>query len=189
MPFRRFRRAFRRRRQRTRWFAIVPDGFTLNTNDFNTYRGLQLQTAGPLNSDLQNYTGGTLLRVILDVDFSPDIVFTDGVVSVGSAIDHFGLFIQNGTTSPSSSLWDANKPFGNFMYRDGVSWWARREGTGVTPQFLTSQNGGRRLHIDTNIRRKISEGDQLFTTHHFFKTGAWNGVDVGHTGRVLIGLP
>lgn len=164
---------------------------TLTTNDTNSSIGLGLQTAGPVNVDFNSLAGGTVIRTILDIDANPDLVFNTGVTSIGFGIAHMGIFMTDGATVPSTALWDANKPFGNFMWRDGMSWWYRRDANADGGSITVNQYNPRRLHVDSVIKRRIGEGDSLFLTAHFFKDAGnvFNSVALGVTGRVLIRLP
>lgn len=193
MPFRRSRRFSRRPRRRTRWFSIIPNAFTHSTNNQFTAQGLSLQIAGPVTVPWAQVAGHTVLRTILDLDFNWDIVYaSNAVTNVGDMLTHLGIFMSADDTI-GTATWDPNVPSGDFMHRDHVSLWWRRESNtdlgGITK--LGSPGEGRHLHIDTNIRRRVRENDQMWLAARSFKnaTNVVNGFTVGYTGRVLLALP
>lgn len=190
MPMRSFRRiSGRRPRRKTRWLAITPgvvSGAASPSPGTYSVSTLALQDrAGAV--DWNEFYGGTLLRVILDVQIAHTINNAGGI-QVGTVFLHGGLLLSP-EVSPTATAWDPNVPSGSFMERQTFGEEVALQ-YGAAGLWYRGKQDGFAFHFDTNVKRKIQENDRLFAVYRGFLGGtAWTGVDLGHTGRVLIQLP
>lgn len=186
MPFRRRFVRGRRPRRRTRWLAVTPGSRAALAS--NTFAANQLTMEDAQGNVLMSeFIGGTILRVLLDVQ----ILYTlDGTPSgtSGSIFSHAGVFLTADTT-PEGTTWSPNAPSGDFMQR--TSYGAQLiYGTSDLPTLTTVPQTGYAHRFDTQVRRRIRENDKLWLGFlHFINGTSITGVDYGWTGRVLIALP
>lgn len=188
MTMRRFRRSFRRRtRRRTRWLSIIPGSRLALPNNTFAVDGLNLQDKGG-TVNWSEFYGGTLLRVILDVQKQYNIGAAPLDGDQQLYFGHAGIFLTP-DNSPDAVIWDPNVPSGDFMERltageERVFW----NGFGIDSRG--GESNAFVFHFDTNVRRRIRENDQLFISwRHFFSGPVYDQHNYGWTGRVLIGLP
>jgi len=184
MAIRMRRRSSRRRgmRPRTRWLAITPFGYPGGVSAGTNISALTLNDAsGPVV--LNDFVGGTLLRVLLDLD----AVITAGAIGSGNVINHAGVFVES-TQSPTAAFWTANNPSGSFMERLHSMMEFNTYGVGNVPVVYFNQHFPS-MHFDTRVRRRINENMVLYLSQTHFLAGGVTGVDYGGTGRVLIQLP
>lgn len=189
MPIRRrvIRRGGRRGRPRTRWLAINAGSRAGMTNNTLYFNSISLSdSSGAVN--FADYTGGTILRWIMDLTFSPGTYGGATGRTLNSYIVHAGLFLDQTIANPDSTLWDPNAPFGDFMLRDQASVWFDQDSTNTAFSFGQGYNG-RNIHFDTRVRRRIRENDRMWLSTHSFVGGLWTTVDMGFTGRVLVAIP
>lgn len=195
MPFRPRRRTFRRfgRRMRTRWMSITPGSQAGLANNVFVGKLINMQTAGGVAQPWNNFVGDTVLRVILDLTASYTL---DPSIS-GTLTASFGLLMTE-DQAIDQVTWDPNVPSGDFMMRALLD---RQVGPpaaagGYTFDSQYSSGGGhepptsqaRHLRINTTVRRRISENDQMWLAILHFIQGGVQGVDYGWTGRILLGL-
>lgn len=187
---RRVRRFGRRTsRPRTRWLAVTPGTVSgasgPGAGTYNYANILLEDRTGAVS--LSEFYGGTLLRLILDVQIQHTINNAGGIQTATNFM-HAGVFLST-DSPPSATVWDPNKPSGDFMER-------KTFGEEVALQYGTGQywyrglQDGFAFHFDTNVKRRIVENSFIFMSVRGFLGGtAWTGVDLGFTGRALIRLP
>lgn len=149
---------------------------------------MQLSDATFSPLEMTEFTGGTVLRTIVDIVLSP----TYGTSYVSpftlESYFHLGMFMSPETT-PDIARWDPNEPHGDFMYREmAVETWYGRSVTGQAMQSKHSSSHGQRMHWDSTTKRRIRENDRLWMSGHYFTLDTTGGA-IGYTGRVLIQLP
>lgn len=187
MPMRRFRKRFvRGGRPRTRWLAITPGSRSGLATDTFAYNELAIEDkSGAV--PWQRFVGGTLLRVILDVQSQYASATTPANGDHNTYFGHAGLLVTADTTLDATT-WDPNKPSGDFMQRltHGEEQWFW-DGYSV---HARGGNDAFAFHFDTNVKRRLRENDSLYVAwRHFFAGQVYNGVNYGWTGRVLVQLP
>lgn len=190
MPFRRrtFRRSRSGSRKRTRWLAVTPGGLAIPT--FNTFQAAQVSIQD-VNGAVPwaTFTGGTVLRTLLDVTIDP--ILTTGAPPWDYGLEtHVGVFMVN-DVSPDSTTWDPNVPHGNFMSRihasERVQMRPAVEGGSII-QWMTPSS--RTMYFDIPVKRRILEGSRMWLSTRSFLAGtALISSNIGWTGRVLIQLP
>lgn len=192
MPFRRSRRSFRRSRRRTRWLSIVPGAIAALAT--NTFIGTNLTLQDSLGTvSWSEFYGGTLLRVIMDVNIAHTISAGTPAPTSWLFNSHMGLFLTP-DSSVQSTVWDPNTPSGDFMqrsqlYQEAIVL-APADGGGIYQYNYGISGNGTGHHFDTEVKRRIVENSQLWLgTKHFITGPGLVGVDYGYTGRVLIALP
>lgn len=186
------RKRFRRRsaRPRTRWFAVTPGGLALMASGTNYFQQMNLETEGGA-VNMSTLVGGTVLRSLIDLVWQPEWSYDATALVTVSQIFNMGLFVDQ-STAPSTTMWDSNKPYGSFMTREQRSIWFTRLSNGNMGS-VNQDLSGLHVHIDTAIRRRLSEGDRLWMHLKQFSLSSQNGnldtMSVGWTGRVLVQLP
>jgi len=136
---------------------------------------------------LSNFIGGTILRVIMEVNFTPNIVIASAAATqVAQFFYHAGIFTVP-DTAPAATIWSPNTPSGSYMQRRTASVFYRREAS--ADDGGTVMIGDNRMSFDTEVKRRIVENDLLWFGQIAFLTGSMDSLDTGWTGRVLIQLP
>lgn len=132
--------------------------------------------------------GGTILRTIMDIVYSPTYPTAPAVNYTWENYVHVGIFVTE-DTAPSAAIWDPNAPHGSFMYREMMSkqWVSRQTSAGDSQSSFADSHGGR-MHIDSKIRRRIEENEKMWVVARFFTTIPSNDA-IGYTGRLLVQLP
>lgn len=193
MPMRRFRRTSgRRQRRRTRWLSVVPGVIAGLAS--NTFIGTNLTLQDSLGAvSWSEFYGGTLLRVIMDVNIAHTISAGTPAPTSWILNSHMGIFLTP-DSSVQSTPWDPNVPSGDFMdrsqlYQEAIVL-APVDGGGIYQYQYGVSAQGTGHHFDTKVKRRIVENSQLFLgTRHFITGPGLVGIDYGYTGRVLIALP
>lgn len=189
MPFR--RRTFRNRRPRrkTRWLAITPGGQTFTTTPNTVFHQLVPKDASG-SVGIQEFYGGTLSKVILDITTDPT-PFNNDPTSANQFRGNVyaGLFVTE-DTSPDPVIWTPNEPSGDYMIRDTIDYWYRREqdvdGHGIIHMGYNIPH----LMLETHVSRKLKENSRLFLGMYFAAIGTgYSNFALGWTGRMLITLP
>lgn len=189
MAGRSFRRITRRPRRKTRWLAITPGSLAaVASGGAGTYSvatlGLQDRTGAVT---LSEFYGGTLVRLILDVQ-AVHTVNNAGGIQTGTCYIHGGVLVDE-SVSPPSTVWDPNVPSGDFMQRETFGEEVALQ-YGAAGLWYRGKQDGFAFHFDTKVSRKLIENSALFfVTRGFLGGTAWTGVDLGYTGRALIALP
>lgn len=196
MPTRRGNFGSRKPSRRTRWLSITPNVITMNTNDTYSAQQVVLQDATS-TYELDDFVGGTLLKVFLMVESNPTVNFGT-TFDAGYSTDHFGLFVTPDGT-PDAAVWTPNRPSGDFMTRwsqslqvfgfvDGADalmherWANTAKGIGADPVHMAQ--------AETNVARRITENAKLWlSTYHFEDAVMVTQIQHGYTGRVLLQLP
>lgn len=175
---------------RTRWFAVTPAGLVGMPNGTQYNQLISLETnAGAVN--WASLVGGTILRTILDFTLQPEFTYDPALPETVTMTMHGGLFVD-ASPNPSSTMWDPNRPYGSFMTRQTRTlWWTRATNAAMGSVTWLGDMGA--LHVDTDVKRRIGEGDQLFWAFRGFY-GDTQGLapvllTAGWTGRVLVRLP
>lgn len=190
------RRTTRRGRPRTRWFSITPFAQVPNVDGYFGQNQVDIEDKDGAYS-WQNLVGGTLLRVILDVQmryFLDSATFTAAATQY--AITHTGLCVTEDNTL-SSTIWDPNKPFGDFMHRGTISHAVFLADQSAYPGLSVMYPGENpnELIIDTQVKRRLRENSALWFTTKTFMSAAYSdtvgagSIALGGSGRVLIQLP
>lgn len=164
-------------------------------NTFAT-RELALNDA-TTNYSLDDFVGGTLLKLYLQVESNPTVSFPL-TFDAGYSTDHFGVFVTP-DGSPDAAVWTPNSPSGDFMYRwsqsfnvfgfvDGTDalqherWANTAKGMGADPVHMAQ--------IETHVARRITENAKLWLSlYHFEDATMVTQIQFGYTGRVLLQLP
>ena len=135
------------------------------------------------------FIGATLSKVHLDISAAPDLVVTAAVTNIADYTLYAGLFVADNVV-PEPTIWTPNEPSGDYMLRDTMSLWWRREATADGASTSWLEDHARHLHLETHVRRKLEENSRLFLGFYFsFAGAALNSLPVGWTGRALITLP
>lgn len=139
--------------------------------------------------DMSEFVGGTLLRVLFDVQVESPITPQDGNFT-GNCTLHGGLFVSADVT-PSSTIWSPNVPAGNFMDRRTVHHYTQQfviEGDTMCWGYKLVDT--QTMRFDTNVKRRIRENESLFASWYaFLDDTVIQNIVTGWTGRVLIQLP
>lgn len=175
--------------------AIDPVSFTMSTN--NTGLATELVPRALAGTEpLNNFVGGTLLRVIVTIEHSPVITFP-AAADNGFVTEHHGLFVDDELFSAglsAASPWNPNIPTGSFMARASMAYRCVASTTDDMFHETWSQTvvpgGQQQTMFDTKIRRRIHENDKLWlATWHFEDGVVVTDMEHGITGRILIRLP
>jgi len=193
MPFRRRRSSSRRgARPRTRWLALQPGSRTHATNNTYAVDRLVLQYNAPtglVTTDMSEFVGGTILRVLFNVAVETPITPQDGNFT-GWAFMHAGLFTSADVT-PSATIWSPNVPAGDFMDRDSTYHYAQQFSISAdTMAWGYKVEDKHVMRFDTSAKRRIRENQSLFVAWYaFLDDTVIQNIVTGWNGRVLIQLP
>lgn len=169
----------RRPRRRTRWYPINP-----GTRTFSVDSTWAANTLAPQVAVNEVPFGSTLLRVLVDIEITPSLVFTPGLDQSGYMLLHAGLFVAP-DTAVGAIDWDPNFPHGPWMTRDNQSYWVRQTASGD----LIHTSHRRVIRFDTEVKRTLEENAQLHMAFKYFHGGVVSSTAIGWTGRFLVALP
>jgi len=185
----RFRRSFRRargRRPRTRWLALEEILGTLGTATGTNFYELTWNDADG-NVPLNNFYGGTILRIILCVAWTP-VIDPTATFQLHRALIHQNVFTDQGD-APEVVLWNPANPHGSVMDYKCALWHGQHAAaTDGAYAFESANDHWPVTMFDTNVKRKLEENTRIFYGQTWnYQTLASFSFNV--TGRLLVQLP